>query len=112
MARKWRVAGAIAILAVLAAGAALLTPAYWRNLRFEQYLENLVSEADIEKRPDDFVRVAVAGRAASLGIPLRPEDVRVDRGAGRLRIETRYVVRVDVPIYTVDLHFRANSGAR
>ena len=112
MARTWRIVGALVILGVLAAGAVLLAPAYWRNLRLEQYLESMVSQPDSEKRSDQLLQVDVAGKAASLGVPLRPEEVRIDRSAGRLRIETKYVVRIDVPIYTVDLHFRANSGAK
>ena len=29
-----------------------------------------------------------------------------------LRIDVRYVVRVDLPVYTVDLHFHPGAGAR
>jgi hypothetical protein len=107
-----RLAGAVVILAVLAGSAVLLAPAYWRNLRLQQQLEGMVSEPDLQKRPDEQLRVSVAGMAASLGIRLRQDEVRIDRTGGRFRVEAKYVVRVDIPVYTVDLHFRAASGAK
>ena len=51
-------------------------------------------------------------RAAALGIPPRAVEVRIDRTGGGFRMEARYVVRLDLAVYVVDLHFRAGSGAR
>ena len=112
MDRKLRVAAAVAILSILVGGVILLAPAYWRNLKLQQHLESIVSEPDVEKRPDEQLQTAVSTKAASLGIQFNPDQVRVDRTSGTLHVEARYVVHVDVPLYTVDLHFRAASGAK
>ena len=49
-------------------------------------------------------------KASSLGIPLHTGDVTVERHSANLHIRALYVVRVDLPLYTVDLHFRPEAG--
>ena len=100
------------ILGILAASVIFLAPAYWRNLLLQQHLERVISEAGVEKSADESLQANIAQKAAELGIQLNREQVRVDRTSGHLHVETKYVVHIDVPIYTVDLHFRASSGAK
>ncbi|MCP5117466.1 MAG: DUF4845 domain-containing protein [bacterium] len=107
-----RKAAGITILVALAATVVLLAPAYYRNLQLEGSLERLVAQEDVGQRSDDELRAAIASQARALGIPIDTTQVRVDRALGPLRIEVRYIVQVDLEIYTVDLHFRAGSGAR
>lgn len=112
MTSKWRVAAGVVILALLAGSVVVLAPTYYRHFRLEQSLEGLVSgEGAVDRSDEELRRQAVAG-AVAVGIPLREDQIRVSRSGGALRIEARYIVRVDVPAYTVDLHFRAGSGAR
>lgn len=112
MAKTWRILGAVAILVVLGTAAVWLAPAYIRHFRFQRAMDAALAEPGIARRPVEALQVAVAARAASLGIPVKPEQVRVDWRGGRLQAEVRYLVRVDLPLYTVDLHFRAHSRAR
>lgn len=112
MSNTWRIAAGIAILVILAATAVLLAPFYVRNMQLQQFLEESRQQQGVENKSAEMLQVAVADKAAQLGIPLRPEQVRVDRTGGSLRIEARYIVRIDLPVYTVDLHFHAGSGAR
>ena len=112
MRNKLRIVAGVAILAILAAAAVLLAPSYVRNVRFRQYLEAAARQPETRALPDDRIRTAVADRAARLGVPLKPDEIRVDRSMGRLRIEARYIIRIDLPVYTVDLHFRAGGKSR
>jgi hypothetical protein len=112
VANIWRILGAVTILVVLLAAALWLAPAYVRHYRLQRAMDALVAEPGIAQRPLEVVQVAVAAKAASLGVGIRPEEVRVDMTSSRLRVEVRYIVRVDLPVYTVDLHFRAHSQAR
>ena len=112
MTSKWRVAAGVTILVLLVVSAVVLAPSYYRHFRLEQSLEELVSEEGGVDRTDAELRQQVIAGAAALGIPLREDQIRVSRSGGALRVEARYIVRVDVPAYTVDLHFRAGSGAR
>jgi hypothetical protein len=51
----------------------------------------------------------VVNAAARRALPVRSENVRVRRGAGRVEIEVLYEVPVGLPLYTVDLHFRPRA---
>lgn len=112
MANRWRILGAVTILLVLLTAALWLAPAYVRHYRLQRAMDALIAEPGIAQRPPEVVQVAVAAKAASLGVAIRPEEVRVDMTSGQFRVEVRYIVRVDLPAYTVDLHFRAHSRAR
>jgi hypothetical protein len=56
--------------------------------------------------------VAVLEKAAFLGLPVKAENVLIKRSTDSIRIDVRYFVRVDFPIYTVDLHFYPGAGSR
>jgi hypothetical protein len=51
----------------------------------------------------------VLEKAAALGLPVKAEDVHIRRVEDNTRIDVRYIVRVDFPLYTVDLHFYPGS---
>ncbi len=99
-----------AILAALTAAVILLTPPYLDNLRLQEYVEELARRPESAARGPDYLRIAIADRAAQLGLPVRPDQVRISASGEQLRIEVRYLVRVDIPLYAVDLHLRARSG--
>ena len=107
----WRTLAGLAILAVMIAGAVLITPAYVRNWRFRQAVDEYLGQPDIAARSDEVICAEVADQAASLGITVKQGDVRVERATGRLRVEVRYLYHVDLLLYTVDLHFRAGGWA-
>jgi hypothetical protein len=111
---SWRIALGIAVLAALVAFGVLLTGPYYRNWQLQRYLEETAFAAEPQPpRATDLVAASVAETAARLGIPVRTEQIRVTRAAeGGLYLEARYVVRVDLLLYTVDLHFRPSAGVR
>jgi len=109
-ARLWRVTAGAAILLLLAAFGVLLIPHYLRNMEFQRALERVAQDAENRNTPDEVWQVRVVDRAARLGLAIRPEQVRLRRSAEHLRIEVRYAVPIDLPFYTVDLHFRASAG--
>ncbi len=85
--------------------AAFLIPPYFENMRFQQYLTGAVAE----RRPPEMLQAAILNKAAELGLPVRAEDVHVTRQGNGLRVEIVYVIRVDLPLYTVDLHFHPSA---
>ncbi len=107
----WRIATAIAVLALLAFIAGRLASSYLRNLEFERSLNRIARQALELKKDDDSVRAAVTNAAAQLGVPITFDQARIRRAAGRLEIEVLYQVPVSLPHYTVDLHFRARGRA-
>ena len=109
---RLRIAAAGLILAALALLATRLVPIYLRHLEFQRFVEQSARSVENRTRPDDLVRVQVLQKAAALGLPVRADNVHIRRSDDELRIEVRYVVRVDLPLYTVDLHFYPGAGRR
>ncbi len=109
---KWRVILAGAIVVVLVALASQLIPIYLSNMRLQQFVEDTARSEIGLKANDDLLRVLVLNKAAQLRLPVRASNVHVERSPDSVRIDVRYVVRVDLPFYTVDLHFYPGAGSR
>ena len=109
---RLRIAAAVLILIALAIMGARLLPLYLDNMRLQSYVERITQDAENRTRPDAALRVAVLEKAAFLGLPVKAENVRIKRSEDTMRIDVRYVVRVDFPLYTVDLHFYPGAGSR
>jgi len=109
---RLRIAAAVLILALLVLTIARLAPFYVDNMRLQSYVETIAQDAENRTRPDDILRVAVLEKAASLGLPVTAGDVQIKRSSETMREDDRYVVRVDFPLYSVDLHFYPGAGQR
>ena len=107
-----RIAAAVLILLILAFMGARLLPVYLENMRLQSYVEGITRDAENRTRPDDALRVAVLEKAAFLGLPVKADNVHIKRSSDSVRIDVRYIVRVDFPMYTVDLHFYPGAGSR
>ncbi len=84
----------------------MLIPPYFRNSGFQQYLEQAVSRSE----PAAQVKTDILNRAAQMGLPLDDGDVRITEKPGNgLRVDVVYISRVDLKLYTVDLHFHPSA---
>src|SRR6266851_164515 len=109
---RLRIAAAALIVVVLVILGARLTPLYLDNMRLQSYVASLTQDEAALTRPDEVLRVAVLEKAAFLGLPVKADNVHIKRSADSMRIDVRYFVRVDFPLYTVDLHFYPGAGSR
>ncbi len=108
---SWRIVLGLAVLAALIGFAALLSGPYYRNWRLQRFLEETAYSAAATPAPE-LIGANIAEQAARLGIPVRSDQIRVSRSDRGLYLEARYIVRVDLLLYTVDLHFRPSAGVR
>lgn len=106
----WRIAAGVAVLVLIVVFAVRLLPAYLLNLEFQRALAEIVARPETATTLDDILRAEVINRAARLGLPVRLEDIVVKRAFGRIEIEVMYVVPVELPLYSVDLHFRPRAS--
>ena len=106
---RWRIAAGVAVLVVFALIAILLAPPYYHDWQLQRYLVALVHDRATVNRPPDLIRALVVDKAAALGLPVRTPDVHVTRSNGNVKIEALYIVHIDLPVYTVDLHFRPGA---
>jgi hypothetical protein len=105
-----RIGGAVVILAGLAVSAVLMLPPYFRNMEFQRRLERLAQQSDAATQPAEVVRTQALSAAAEMGLPVRSDQIAVERAGERYRLRVLYVRRVDLLVYTVDLHFRSSTG--
>ncbi len=102
---KWRLAAGILVLAVLGLFAAVLAPVYLRAFEFREFVSGLTHNVDGRDRSDDGLLRMVLAKSRSLNLPVTASGVQITRSGEDVRIDVRYRVKVDLPGYTVELHF-------
>jgi hypothetical protein len=86
---------------------AALTPPYFENMEFQRYLDQTVERS----QSPDVLTADIVNKAAQLGLPVHAGDVHVTRRGNGLHVDIIYVIRVDLGVYTVDLHFHPAAGS-
>jgi len=98
----WRIGAGVAVLAALALLAAFLAPVYSRNLELERFLRGQPAGSE------DAIRQVILHKGHLLGLDIPPDHLQIRRSATDGDTEVRYAVRVNLPLYTVYLHFASN----
>jgi hypothetical protein len=109
---RWRQAAGVAVLAILVFLGVRLIPIYLHNQELQQFVEDVTHRAAAPTSSDDVLRSWVLSKAADLELPVVADDVHIQRTADSVHIDVRYFVRVNLPLYTVDLHFYPGAGSR
>jgi hypothetical protein len=100
------------VLAALLFFAILFTPVYIRNLKLQNYVDEIAHRVGMDKQSDEVVRGWVLERAQQLALPVTEDNVRIIRSADGVRIDVRYAVTVHAPLYQVSIHFYPGAGSR
>lgn len=108
----WRIVAAIVILLALALFAVLFTPIYVHNLELQNYVAEVAARPGVQSRSDDVVRSWVLDKAHQLDLPVRADEVKIGHASDSVRIDIAYAVTVDLPGYSVNLHFHPGAGSR
>ena len=108
---RWRLVAGCAVLAALVFFAILFAPVYIRNLKLQNYVDELTHGVGNDRQPDDSLRDRVLAKAHALGLPVTADNVRIYRRDG-LRIDVQYAVTVTAPLYSVSIHFYPGAGSR
>src|SRR5437763_16364507 len=103
-------AAGVLVLAALALFGMELIPVYYHSYQLQRFVSGATQRVENQTKSDDLLREWVIDKAASLDLPVKAEDVHIERSPEGLQIEVRYAVRLDLPGYTVNLHFY--PGAR
>ena len=100
----WRIGAGAAVLAAFSWFAILLIPVYARNLQLQDFLRNAPAASD------DVLERAILSKSHSLGLDITPDRLQIRHPPGGGSTVVRYVIRVTIPLYSVDLHFSSNVG--
>jgi hypothetical protein len=95
----WRILAGGIVLAALGSVGLLLIPVYLHNLQLVRSLHAAPPASE------SATRQFVLDRGRALGLEIAPNQLQIRRLPGTRAAEIRYVVRVSIPVYTVDLHF-------
>jgi YbbR domain-containing protein len=102
-----RLKALIGVLLVVAAfyAAWMLLPPYINNYQFQDDIQNEALINTYSSKTEQDIRNTLAKKAAEYGIPLKAEQINVQRSGAELSIWADYTVHVDLPGFPLDLKF-------
>ena len=100
----WRIVAGLAVLAAFSWVVILLIPVYLRTLQLQDFLRAAPASSD------EILTQAILNKSRSLGLDITPDRVQIRHPPGGGPNSVRYVIRVTMLLYTVDLHFSSNLG--
>lgn len=109
---RWRIAAGVAVLLILLGMVARFTPIYLHNLQLQSYVASVTQSASNSPSLDDPLRSEILDKAHALNLPVTADDVHITHTADGVRVDVRYFVTVNLPGYTVRLHFYPGAGSR
>ncbi|MBZ5617304.1 MAG: hypothetical protein LAQ69_01035 [Acidobacteriia bacterium] len=109
---RWRIGAAVLILAGLVFLLGVFAPYYFCNLKLQSFVSDITRRVENQTKSDDVLRTWVVEKARQLELPITEDEVHITHPQDGLRIDIRYFVRVDLPGYTVNLHFYPGAGSR
>jgi hypothetical protein len=106
----------IVALGVIAVGVYVgfqLVPPFFANYQFQDAIQNEAVLQSYSNKSEDEIRSTVFKKAQELEIPIREDQINVQRvgsgGSGSLAISVTYTVHLDLPYYPLDLEFHPTS---
>jgi hypothetical protein len=108
----WRLIAAVLVLAAMAGVLLALAPVYYEDFQLRQYLQSLARDRRYASTPDETLRSSVVAQAHRLDLPIRPAEVQISHPDGKLQLQIKYAVQMDLPLYQVDLHFHPSATSK
>jgi len=109
---RWRIVAGCLVLAALVFFAFLFAPVYIRNLKLQNFVDDVTHRVENGQQPDALLRTRVLEKARELNLPVTEDNVRIYRTGDGLRIDVQYAVTVTAPLYSVKIHFYPGAGSR
>jgi hypothetical protein len=99
------------ILGAMGFAGAKIAPVYLANYQMQDSVESESRFAltGYPKRSVDDIRNDVLNKARELGIPAKPEDIRVEVSNGAVDIGFDYSVLIDLAVYQWDKQFHVHA---
>ena len=102
----------LSVLAVFVVTAAKTASIYRSSSELSDYVRERAVRAAAESVPANRLQAEVASYAASLGLPVKPADVRVATHPGAVSIKLDYTVLVNLRLFRWNLRFRPEVESR
>jgi len=95
----------VLFIVVAAYAAWILLPPYINNYEFQDDIQNEALINSYSSKTEMDIRNTLVKKAADYGIPVRPEQIHVQRAGQELSIWADYTVHVELPGLPLDLNF-------
>ena len=95
----WRIAAGVAVLGAFSWYGVLIVPVYLRNFQLQHFLQQTPAASD------EMLQQAILNKSHSLGLDITSERIQIRHPPEGGPTVVRYVIRVTIPLYSVDLHF-------
>lgn len=90
----------------------MVLPPYYNHYQFQDAVENEAKMASYSTKSEDDIRESLAKSARELELPIKAEQIHVQRQGSEVTIWTEYMVHVDLPLHPLDLKFSPSSKNR
>jgi hypothetical protein len=99
----------LAVLAAIVFVSVQAAPVYLRNRKLADHLHRLAGQPVARYADTEAIQSDVITYARSLNLPVDRQNVRVGTVGGRLTIQLKYEVPVDLEVCTWVLHFEPSA---
>jgi hypothetical protein len=102
-----RLKALVGLLFVIAVSYAawMLLPPYFHDYEFQDDIRNEALMSAYSNKSEQDIRNTLAKKAAEYDIPLKPEQINVQRNGAELSIWADYAVHLELPGFPLDLKF-------
>jgi len=87
----------------------MVVPLYVSNYQFQDDIQNEALLNSYSNKTEQDIRNTLAKKAEAYGIPLKADQINVQRNGLELSIWADYTVHVDLPVFPLDLRFHPST---
>jgi predicted membrane protein len=87
-----------------------VVPLYFADYEFQDSLQTVARFASVNHETPEDIRADLFKEAQSAEMPIKLEDIKVDRSNGRVDIQVNYSVTVDLHVYQWTLNFHPSAS--
>ena len=100
------------VVAAFIFAAIKIVPAYVNNYELQDAMETEARFAGANRKVEADIRQDVWKKIQELGIPAKPDDIRVSYVEGSVQISLSYTIPVNLQVYSFSLDFHPHADNR
>lgn len=87
----------------------MMIPPYYHQFQFQDAVSSEARLQSYTAKTEQEIRAIIMKKARENEIPIREEQVIVQRNGSEVNIDAKYTVNIDLPLYPLKLNFEATS---
>jgi len=107
-----KLAFTLLVLGAIGYAAVQIVPVYVDNYELEDFIQQQTPFWLVQQIPVEVVRDKILAKAKDLGLPVTPQQVKIEANASKYTVNIDYTVPIDLKVYSLPLHFSPASENR